>query len=85
MQDPRRDHLINHMGAAVSQLSAADKDLLKAYIEMSYDSTAELERIITAAEPATPVLILETAQPVRSCQIRISCTRLERHIRLARH
>jgi hypothetical protein len=58
---------MNRMGATVSQLHSTHKELLKAYIEMSYDSSAEIERIVAAAEPATPVLILETAQLVRSC------------------
>ena len=63
-QDPRRDHLINRMGAIVSQLPAAPKELLKAYIEMSYDNSAAIERVIAEADPATPILVLETAQPV---------------------
>ena len=52
------------MGASISQLPAADKELLKAYIEMSYDNSAAIERVIAEAQPATPVLVLETAQPV---------------------
>ncbi len=55
---------MERMGTSVSRLSGPDKELLKAYIELSYDSSAQIERVVAEADPATPVLVLETAQPV---------------------
>ena len=61
--DPRRDSLAALMSRTVEALKKPeDKAELKTFIEMSYDQTGEVEKMIEEAPPGGPILRLEIAK-----------------------
>ena len=67
--DPRREALMARMGATVSQLPQGPKDALKAYIEMSYDQSDEVARLVAEAPLPSPVLVLDAPQPAERSEL----------------
>jgi hypothetical protein len=57
--DPRRERLVDRMGATVSVLKNDLKDTMKTFIEMSYDRSADIEHAIQSAPSSFPAVILE--------------------------
>ena len=66
--DPRREALVAQMGATVSVLPQGPKDAIKAYIEMSYDQSDEVAKLVAAA-PMSPILVLEATQVLERSEL----------------
>lgn len=62
--DPRREELVDRMGNVVSLLAENRKVTLKAFIEMSYDKSAEINDIISASVQL-PAIVFDNASDVR--------------------
>ena len=58
-KDVRRDELVELMSRTVAAAPASTREQLAAFIELSYDQTGEVERLIAEAPAGSPMLFLD--------------------------